>query len=138
MVSKYRTGGDVDAWCTKCRMNLAHTIVAMVGERPVRVQCNTCEGVHNYRSGKQESSSSASTRSSSAAKKPAASREVIGFAELIASNPREPRTYSPREVFDLEDVISHPTFGLGYVSAVRRDKVDVTFRTQVRTLVHGR
>jgi len=31
---------------------LAHTIISMVGTKPKRVQCNTCEGEHNYRAKK--------------------------------------------------------------------------------------
>ena len=34
--------------------------------------------------------------------------------------------------------LDHPTFGLGFVSAVRIDKIDVTFRAEPRVLVHGR
>src|SRR2546422_867426 len=44
-----KVGADIDAWCTRCKMNLGHTILAMVSGRPVRVRCNTCQGEHNYR-----------------------------------------------------------------------------------------
>ena len=37
-----KTGGEVDCFCTRCKMVLAHTILAMVGDRPARVKCNTC------------------------------------------------------------------------------------------------
>jgi hypothetical protein len=36
MAEQYKTGGDCDAWCTKCKMDLAHTIVAMVTASPYR------------------------------------------------------------------------------------------------------
>src|SRR5207302_3841179 len=49
MAHVHRVGGDVDAFCTRCKMELGHTILAMVGARPVRVRCNTCGGEHNYR-----------------------------------------------------------------------------------------
>jgi hypothetical protein len=36
-------------------------------------------------------------------------------------------------------VIEHPTFGVGFVSAVRdAGKIEVTFRTDVKVLVHGK
>src|SRR5437588_9021934 len=50
MAQANRVGGDVDAFCTRCKMELGHTILAMVGSRPARVRCNTCQGEHNYRS----------------------------------------------------------------------------------------
>ncbi len=49
MTDNYSVGGDVNAWCSKCKMELAHTIIAMVDELPKKVQCNTCSGKHNYR-----------------------------------------------------------------------------------------
>src|SRR2546430_15525379 len=49
MATALRVGGDIDAWCTRCKMNLGHTILAMVGTRPARVRCNTCQGEHNFR-----------------------------------------------------------------------------------------
>jgi hypothetical protein len=40
--------------------------------------------------------------------------------------------------FQVDELITHPTFGLGIVRAVRQDKVDVAFKASERTLVHGR
>lgn len=140
MSPNLRTGGEIDAWCTKCRMLLAHTIVAMVGSKPVRVQCNTCGGVHNYRSGTSDVRTTKASAPTAAAKAAStrATRQVISFDDVMASKTREPRNYSPKAVFSVDDVVVHPTFGRGYVSAVRADKIDVTFRAEVKTLVHGR
>lgn len=49
MTKPLKTGGEVDSWCTKCRMVLNHRIIAMVGPKPVRVECSTCGSHHNYR-----------------------------------------------------------------------------------------
>jgi hypothetical protein len=38
----------------------------------------------------------------------------------------------------VDQVIQHPTFGLGLVTAIRGDKVDITFKSEAKTLVHGR
>jgi len=47
--------------------------------------------------------------------------------------------YSPKSVYKVDQVIEHPTFGLGFVSAVRdAQKIEVTFRTDVKVLVQGR
>ena len=40
---------EIDSWCTKCRMDLGHRIVAMVGGAPKRDVCLTCGSEHNYR-----------------------------------------------------------------------------------------
>lgn len=138
-VSAHRTGGEVDAWCTRCRMTLAHTIVALVSGRPARVQCNTCGGNHNYRAAPGEAA--AREPAAAAAKKAATTRSTkvtYSFEEAIAQKSGAERTYSPKEAFEVDDVISHPTFGRGWVNAVRPDKIEVVFRAGTRTLVHRR
>src|SRR6267142_1173040 len=47
-----KLGGNVDCWCGKCNMILAHTIEAMVKDKPARVHCNTCKAQHTYKPNK--------------------------------------------------------------------------------------
>src|SRR5437868_2800815 len=49
MSKPLKTGGEVDSWCTKCKLVLNHRVIAMVGGTPVRVECSTCGSHHNYR-----------------------------------------------------------------------------------------
>src|SRR5829696_8829141 len=64
-------GGEVDSWCTKCKLVLNHRIIAMVGGTPVRVECSTCNSHHNFRArapgDKAPAAGTRSTGSSSAA-----------------------------------------------------------------------
>ena len=44
-----RPGDDVDAYCTRCKRDFTHTILAMANEEtPERVRCNTCGSEHRY------------------------------------------------------------------------------------------
>lgn len=145
-MATHKVGGEVDAFCTRCKMTLAHTILAMVGQTIARVQCNTCGGQHAYRSApgtsKPRSSSSSSSSGSTAAR--AASREpavktVSGFEDqLKGKDLTKARKYSPKDTYVVDEVMDHLTFGFGLVKAVRADKVDVVFKASERTLVHGR
>ena len=56
-MKKLTAGSEIDAWCTKCRMDLGHRIVAMVKDQPKRVVCQTCGSQHNYRAPKHSGSS---------------------------------------------------------------------------------
>ncbi len=126
-----KVGGEVDAFCSKCQLLLAHTVIAMVGAVPVKVECNTCRTVHRFRG------PSTATKSP-AARKTRASPEAA-FDELMATHTGAPRRYAPTELFAKDDVLDHPTFGRGVVSAVKAPgKVEVTFRTGLKTLVHGK
>jgi hypothetical protein len=147
MATQHKVGGEVDAFCTRCRLTLAHTILAMVGTKIARVRCNTCNGDHAYRSapGTTDKPSPSARASGGGTKAPRASRAtaeekiIISFEEQLAGKDiaNAPR-YSPKDTYKPEQVIQHPTFGLGLVTAVRGDKVDITFKSETKTLVHGR
>jgi hypothetical protein len=140
-----RTGGEIDAFCTKCDLNLAHTIIAMVGPKVERVQCNTCRAEHKYR-GQQPL---VKVQSFAAPKKPSTPKAasgttrarpvVVTFDEQLKNKDlSRSKRYSTRETFVVDDVVDHPTFGLGIVTAVRGDKVDIAFKQEDKTLVHGK
>jgi hypothetical protein len=40
---------EVDAYCTKCRLDLSHRVIAMVGDVIKKVECLTCHSHHLYR-----------------------------------------------------------------------------------------
>jgi hypothetical protein len=147
MAPNYKVGGEVDAFCTRCRLTLAHTILAMVGTKIARVRCNTCNGDHVYRSAPGTTDKpSASSRASSGGTSTRATRArataeekiIISFEEQLAGKDiaNAPR-YSPKDTYKVDQVIQHPTFGLGLVTAVRDNKVDITFKSERKTLVHG-
>jgi hypothetical protein len=133
-----KVGGEVDAFCTKCELTLAHTVHAVVGGKPVKVECNTCHGVHRYR---DANGRSAAPRAAPKGEKPARAKpEVVGFETLLAGkNVGAARPYSPKQTFAVDDVVDHAMFGRGFVSAVRDGgKVEITFRSDVKLLIHGR
>ncbi|MCL2625958.1 MAG: hypothetical protein FWD46_03945 [Cystobacterineae bacterium] len=141
-------GGEVDAYCGRCRMELAHTILAMVDIRIARVRCNTCQTQHAMRKTAPGSASSTPTAPSPApgrtpslgpSRAKASSSKASSILQLLAeADASKARNYSPRESFAEGDFLNHPTFGLGLVQAVRGEKVDVAFRAFEKTLVHGK
>jgi hypothetical protein len=138
MTTTTKVGGEVDAYCTKCELLLAHTVLAMVGTKIVRVKCNTCNGEHMYRG---KSAPVPKPTAARAARAAAAKVEkvTLGFQEQLATRDlSRAKKYSVKETFAVEDVVDHPTFGLGIVSGVRGDKVDIVFKTEAKILIHGR
>lgn len=132
-------GGEVDAVCTKCKMTLAHTVLAIVGTKIARVRCNTCGGDHSYRTeaGATRSSPTTATRARVAKDRP--HKVTITFdQQLEGKDLTQAKVYSTRTAFVVDEVMSHPTFGYGIVAAVRGDKVDVNFKMTQKTLMHAR
>jgi hypothetical protein len=132
-----KVGGEVDSFCTRCQMTLAHTIHAIVGGRPVKVECNTCHGIHRYRG---DAPADAKPARPGSPVRPARERTIVSFDETLrGKNLAMAQKYSPKARYEVDQVIEHPTFGLGWVSAVRDgNKVEVTFRSDVKVLVHGK
>jgi hypothetical protein len=134
-----RVGGEVDSWCTRCEMNLAHTVHAVVDAKPVKVECNTCHAVHRYRP------PPGARPVKTVGNRPAVARSVVerktvSFEELLRERDLASATrYSPKSTYKVDQVIEHPTFGMGFVSAIRdAQKIEVTFKTDVKVLVQGK
>lgn len=127
-----KVGGEVDSFCSKCELVLAHTIHAMVGPRPVKVECNTCHAVHAFRQPEGAARKKAP--------RPRADRAAVGFDELVrGKNVALAVRYTPRTTYALDQLIDHPVFGLGFVTDVKDGgKVQVTFRGDVKVLIHAR
>lgn len=139
-------GHEIDAWCTRCRMDLGHRIVAMVGRLPKRVVCMTCHSEHNYRPPKSEvEAKAAKTKTKAAPAKKAAggarktTGKVAGRAEwetrIRSGAPF--RSYRTTETFESGELISHTKFGEGFVSGVSPGKVTVVFSDGEKTLIHA-
>ena len=144
MTEQYEVAGDVDSWCTKCRMMLTHTIVAMVDRKPKRVHCNTCHGEHIWRphppGWKPPRKVRTPARRGSAAPKPRKTNKTNEYFERIKNrDPRGARRYRIQENWTVDELIDHPSFGLGVVTAVVvGGKVKVLFEVGEKLLVQGR
>jgi hypothetical protein len=139
-IGSIRTGGEIDAACSRCELNLAHTIIAMVGPKVVKVKCNTCNNEHVYRGTQpliKTAMKSSSARAGSST--PRAPKIVVSWEDKFKGKDlARAKKYSIRETFVVDDVVDHPTFGLGLVTGVRGDKVDIAFKQEDKTLVHGK
>jgi hypothetical protein len=137
-----RVGGEVDASCTKCKMLLGHTILAMMGSRIVRVRCNTCQGEHNFRTTGEKRRA---PRAKVATGRPAARAAAVAAASggdldslIKGKDISQPLRYQANQTFAKDNVIQHPSFGLGVVLEVRGEKLDIMFNAGLKTLAHQR
>lgn len=131
--SKKKVGGTIDSWCGKCKLVLAHTIEAMVGDKPARVHCNTCNAQHTYKVQQPAASSSASES------RPAKTRTSRHRGLLKGKDTAQARAYSSTERYAPGDVMQHAVFGIGVATAVKDGtKVEVLFESGSKILVHAR
>jgi hypothetical protein len=133
MAQPHRVGGDIDAFCTRCKLELGHTVLAMVGSKPVRVRCNTCGGEHTYRGRSPATRKTSWVPASERATRPAVTSWEALLREKDVSRARR---YSAKDRYQRDDLLQHPVFGIGLVQEVRGDKISVAFKADVKTLVH--
>lgn len=135
-----QVGKNVDGWCTRCKLVLAHTIETMVGEKITRVHCNSCGGQHAYRKGPPGTRAAATRASGSRTAVLASKAERPNqYQALLRGRTADgARPYSTSTRFKVGDLVSHSTFGLGAITGERDNvKIDVLFAEGPRTLLHA-
>lgn len=153
MSKPLRAGGEVDSWCTKCKLVLNHRIIAMVGSEPARVECSTCGSHHNFRarapgekveraarapSSRSSGSGASSARGPSKVQVAAMDRERTWERAVSGKGVHDFRPYRVSETFAEGDLIKHSKFGDGVVMrVVDPRKVEILFKDDARTLAQG-
>lgn len=125
---KREVGTEVEAYCTKCKMDRQHVISTLKSDGNInKVMCHTCEGIHLYRLPK------------SSPKKTPAKRRVKGAVIVSEADLKKAKPYSMEATFKVGDIIQHSTFGPGAIVELRpAGKMEVGFEFGSKTLVFGR
>jgi len=145
MSTQLSAGSTIETRCTRCNGVLNHTIVAMVGEKIVRVECSTCHGLHAYHPVKVPKAPAAAKSASkkvAVPRKTKADPEAVARAEWAELQPAlvsaQAIPYDMTRPFRLKNVLSHPNFGLGIVQLViPPNKIDVLFQDGKKRLRCG-
>jgi hypothetical protein len=139
-------GENIEAYCLKCKLVLAHVIMVKVGETVSKVKCNTCGAEHKYRPEKAAAKITAVpkplTLKETIAKKVAASKIKVNDAPMQWDlkkrnvNSSTPiKDYSIHNQYCAKEVINHSVFGLGFVVRIVTDKtMDVLFSDSVKLM----
>ena len=154
MTKPLRAGGEVDSWCTKCKLVLNHRIIAMVGRTPARVECSTCSSHHNFRprapGDKAPATGTGTTRTAVAGAAPrsarapsravqaALDRERTWEKAIAGKGVHDFRHYRVSETFSEGDLVRHTKFGDGVVTRILdQRKIEILFKDEPRTLAQG-
>lgn len=141
-MSRFNVGGNADSWCTKCKLVLAHTVVAMVEKVPVKAQCNTCGSTHKYRSDspksrKTDAKDIKEALRSKSKKLSAGMVKANHYEDLMTGrDPSTAKPYSAKSSFDKGDLVRHSKFGLGLVTVMKdHNKIEILFEEGAKVLV---
>lgn len=145
MSNDYSVSGYVEGWCTKCNLELGHTIIAMVDNLPVKVKCNTCNSEHKFRTKPSGVSRTKSPKSPKSAKSTSPARKIKAqeasyneyMARLTDHDLSRVRIYNLNGSFKKDEIIEHSKFGVGIVLSVIQDKkIEILFKDGTKILIH--
>ncbi len=127
-------GKNIDAFCSRCQLTLAHIVLYEVGGVVQGVKCKTCRAEHRYHGPKPVKKRDV----------PAERRPGVAFKAQRPVRPADNRQWEQRnaaaapdvvtweykltERYEKGDVVSHPQFGRGFVEKITPDSMEVLFR----------
>ena len=109
-----QVGEDVVAYCTKCKKDLNHVIVALVKEKVKKVLCKTCEKEHVYKAPKGDKAPAKKKTATRAKKKKVSPVEEWEMAMEQAKDATV-KPYALDGSFGEGEKVDHSTFGQGLV-----------------------
>jgi len=150
MAKPLKVAGEVDSFCTKCRLVLNHRIVSMKVGKAYQVECLTCRSTHLWRPtapGEKPAASGGASRPARAStaagprstRVTAAMRQEQAWEKAIAGHGvSEFKSYNVGGSFREGELLKHKKFGDGVVTRViDAHKVAVLFKDEEKTLAQG-
>lgn len=130
-------GSDVEAYCPKCKGDTTHVVISKYEDEIRRVQCNPCGDVHSFR--KPRGDVEDDVPEPIAAKKRAMMKKQTWEEFFAKHSDKNAKPYEFREHYHENVIVTHPKFGVGFVSEILSDsKAEITFKDARRVLVHNR
>jgi len=137
-MSQLTVGKDVLSYCTKCKLNLGHMIVAMKDSKHIaKVKCNTCGTMQSFKDPSLSKQNKTRTKKTNETPSKVVSVSDL-WMEKISSSKKKSMPYAMDGKFAEGDVIDHVKFGPGIVEKVVDDKIEVIFRHEIKILVHNK
>ncbi|MCB0413707.1 MAG: hypothetical protein KDD50_05205 [Bdellovibrionales bacterium] len=116
--------------CKKCDANRFFVVVAHKTEKSAKVQCEICKSNKTFTIKK--------ARKKGASKRSKAPTAQQVWETLKGKFGIDGEAYGMRNTFEVNSVIDHKKFGLGYVIHAEAYKIEVAFEDGARFLVHNK
>ena len=130
--------------CKKCGLERFHVVVAHTTSTSAKVKCEVCGSTKTFKLAKAKkpvTPKPKSARTQAAEKKAAAESQAYldlynKLKEEIGTSGAQP--YNMKATFNIASAVTHPNFGLGFVTKATPDRIDVAFESGGKSLVHNR
>lgn len=121
--------------CTKCETKRYFRVLAHTSESTAKLECEVCSAKKKFTVGGEKVAKKV--------KKKRVTRKKVTDADAWAAlhverGDKASIGYNVKKIFTDTDVIAHPKFGVGYITKVHPNKVEVLFEEGSKELIHGR
>jgi hypothetical protein len=134
-------GKEILAYCTSCKMDLAHIVVSMKGDRVAKGECKTCKKTHAYKApkGVTEPPKKRARKSAEATAESRATSIEAEWQRLMAAHPNSAsKNYTMKTSYRIGEKVLHKNFGDGIVGKlIFPNKIEVIFKNDIKVLIHA-
>ena len=137
-------GKNIDAFCLRCQLTLAHIVLYEVAGAVHRVKCKTCGAEHRYRGPKPEKRreipAERRQKGNNAAPRPVRPADTRQWELHMAAAAPDAVAwpYKLTERYEKGDLLDHPHFGRGFVEKITTDSMEILFQEGRKLLAMNR
>jgi hypothetical protein len=133
---------DIVAYCTSCKLDLAHVIVALDGEKVKKVLCKTCDKEHVYKAPKKGKvpPKKKKTKAKAKAKPKKITISPLEEWETAMEQAKDApiSVYAQDGSFKEGEKVDHSSFGKGLITKlIHPNKMEVIFEDGTKFMIRG-
>jgi hypothetical protein len=154
VIPVHKPGSEVESYCTSCRADRVHRIIAVMNGQPKKVECLSCKGHHLYRATQAQKEAMAAHKRASRGERTSVASSSRARPS-IAARPKEDlsqtwekaiagraltdfKPYRIDQTFVKGELVRHSKFGEGVVTTVvDANKCEILFKDGLRTLAQA-
>ena len=129
---------DIVAYCTSCKLDLAHVIVALDGKKVKKVLCKTCNKEHVYKAPKKGKAPPKKKKTTAKAKKITISPLEEWETAMKQAKDAPISVYAQDGSFKEGEKLDHSSFGKGLITKlIHPNKMEVIFEDGTKFMIRG-
>lgn len=119
--------------CKKCGVERYLKVLTHVDDKRFKTECEVCHAKRTLSIGAKKK-----VARKKVAKKSVASHAQIWLSLKESSDLSKAKPYTMKASFEQSEILDHPKFGIGFVTAANKGAIEVQFEDTTRSLVHNR
>jgi hypothetical protein len=137
---------NINLPCKKCGVDRYFVVVAHTSPTSAKVKCEVCGAQKTFKLGAEKKEKKAKTPGvgrGNTLKEKAIAKRAAEYNALFADLKKQIgmdniQPYEMKKKYAMASAVKHPKFGMGFVTSVTADKIEVAFEDGARSLVHNR